>query len=140
MVVLCGVCFPLRLVGFCTFLFLYGYQGADTDSEQQALTNQLFDAALGELHVVASGQPCLLVGDFNVEATKIPCLAKGISAGLWVDFGEAWLLLLVYNLLLLVSVAGQQLVVIVGILFLAVLLLLVSFLARFRRISGLLLT
>ena len=50
----------------------------------------MFDAALGELHVVASGQPCLLVGDFNVEPTKIPCLAKGISAGLWVDFEEAW--------------------------------------------------
>ena len=33
-----------------------------------------------------------LVGDFNVEPTKIPCLAKGISAGLWVDFGEAWAL------------------------------------------------
>ena len=32
-------------------------------------------------------QPCLLIGDFNVEPTKIPCLAKGISAGLWVDFG-----------------------------------------------------
>ena len=47
-------------------------------------------AALGELSVVARGQPCLLVGDFNVEPTKIPCLAKGISAGLWVDFGEAW--------------------------------------------------
>ena len=36
--------------------------------------------------------PCLLVGDFNVEPTKIPCLAKGISAGLWVDCGEAWAL------------------------------------------------
>ena len=61
-------------------------------SEQLALTNQLFDAALGELHVVAYGQPCLLVGDFNVEPIKIPCLAKGISAGLWVDFEEAWAL------------------------------------------------
>ena len=47
---------------------------------------------LGELNVVARGQPCLLVGDFNVEPTKIPCLAKGISAGLWVDFEEAWVL------------------------------------------------
>ena len=47
---------------------------------------------LGELSVVASGQPCLLVGDFNVEPTKIPCLAKGISAGRWVDFQEAWAL------------------------------------------------
>ena len=34
----------------------------------------------------------MLVGDFNVEPTKIPCLAKGISAGLWVDFEEAWAL------------------------------------------------
>ena len=56
------------------------------------MTEQLFDAALGELSVVARGQPCLLVGDFNVEPTKIPCLAKGISAGLWVDLEEAWAL------------------------------------------------
>ena len=47
---------------------------------------------LGELGVVARGQPCMLVGDFNVEPTKIPCLAKRISPGLWVDFGEAWAL------------------------------------------------
>ena len=57
-----------------------------------ALTEQLFDAALGELSVVARGQLCLLVGDFNVEPTKILCLAKGISTGLWVDFEEAWAL------------------------------------------------
>ena len=49
------------------------------------MTEQLFDAALGEHGVVARRQPSLLVGDFNVEPTKIPCLAKGISAGLWVD-------------------------------------------------------
>ena len=61
-------------------------------TEQLALTDHLFDAALGELSVVARGQPCLLVGDFNVEPTKIPCLAKEISAGLWVDFEEAWAL------------------------------------------------
>ena len=45
---------------------------------------------LGELGVVALDQPCLLVGDFNVEPNKIPCLAKGISAGLWVDLESAW--------------------------------------------------
>ena len=87
---LSGVCFLLGLVGLCTCLFFYGYQGADADAEQLALTEQLFDAAFGELCVVARGQPCLLVGDFNVEPTKIPCLAKGISAGLWVDLGGAW--------------------------------------------------
>ena len=81
---------PLASGRFLHLCVLYGYQGADTDPEQHALTDQLFDAALGELHAVALGQPCLLAGDFNVEPTKIPCLAKGISAGLWVDFGEAW--------------------------------------------------
>ena len=83
---------PLASGGFLHLFVLYGYQGADSDTEQLALTDLLFDAALGEFHAVASGQPCLLVGDFNVEPTKIPCLAKGISAGLWVDFGEAWAL------------------------------------------------
>ena len=83
---------PLASGRFLHLCVLYGYQGADTDAEQLALTDQLFDAALGELYVAALGQPCLLVGDFNVEPTKIPCLAKGISAGLWVDFGAAWAL------------------------------------------------
>ena len=67
-------------------------QGADAYAEQLALTEQLFDAALGELGVVARWQPCVLVGDFNVEPTRIPCLATGISAGLWVDSEEAWAL------------------------------------------------
>ena len=83
---------PLGAGRFMHLFVLYAYQGADSDAEQLALFEQLFDAALGGLSVVARGQPCLLVGDFNVEPTKIPCLAKGISAGLWVDFGEAWAL------------------------------------------------
>ena len=76
---------PLGSRRFMHLVVLYGYQGVDVDAEQFALTEQLSDAAWGELSVVARGQHCLLVGDFNVEPTKIPCLAKGISAGLWVD-------------------------------------------------------
>ena len=83
---------PLGAGLFLHLVVLYGYQGAVTDPEQLALTDQLFDAALAELSVVARGQPCLMVGDFNVEPTKIPCLANGISAGLWVDLEEAWAL------------------------------------------------
>ena len=83
---------PLGAGGFMHLVVLYGYQGADTDAEQLALTEQLFDAALGELEVAALDQPCLIVGDFNVEPTKIPCLTKGISAGLWVDLESAWAL------------------------------------------------
>ena len=60
------------------------------EAEKLALSDQLLDAALGELGVVAREQPCLVVGDFNVEPTKIPRLAKGISAGLWVDLEASW--------------------------------------------------
>ena len=83
---------PLGVGRFMHLVVLYGFQGADADAEQLGLTEQLFDAALGELSVVARGQPCILVGDFNVEPIKIPCLAKGFSAGLWVDLEEAWAL------------------------------------------------
>ena len=40
---------PLGSGRFLHLVVLYGYQGADTDAEQLALTEQLFDAALGEL-------------------------------------------------------------------------------------------
>ena len=90
---LSGVWFLLVQVGLCIlFFFFFGFQGADSDAEQLSLTEQLMDAALGELSDVARGRPCLLVGDFNVEPTKIPCLAKGISAWLWVDLEAAWAL------------------------------------------------
>ena len=81
---------PVASGRFLHLVVLYGYQGADGDAERLSLTDQLFDAALGELRVVALDQPCLIVGDFNVEPTKIPCLSKGISAGLWVDLESAW--------------------------------------------------
>ena len=68
---------PLGAGRFMHLVVLCGYQGAVTDPEQLALTDQLFDAALAELSVVARGHPCMMVGDFNVEPTKIPCLAKG---------------------------------------------------------------
>ena len=73
---------PLGAGRFVHLVVLHGYQGADADAEQLALTDQLFDAALGELSVVARGQPCLLVGDFNVEPTKSPLPGKR-------DFGWA---------------------------------------------------
>ena len=128
---------PLGAGRFMHLVVLYGYQGADSDPEQLALTDQLLDAALCELSVVARGQPCMLVGDFNVEPTKIPFLAKGISAGLWVDLEELGLLPLVGSFLLLVCVSGVLVVVLVVILWLGALFLLLLFcLARFRLTGG----
>ena len=92
-------------------MVLYGKQGSDTDAEQLALTEQLFDAALAELAVVARGSPCLLAGDVNVEPPK--------SLGSRLGFGLTWMLpglqLNVSILLLRANIAGSPLVVVVGI-------------------------
>ena len=72
---------PLGAGHFMRLVVLYGYQGADADPEQLALTDQLFDATLGELSVVAWEQPCMLVGDLNVEPTRILALQKGFRLG-----------------------------------------------------------
>ena len=93
-------CLLLLLLSFSVFLIVVGLfdvcflwvVGGGADRDPKRLTDQLLDAALGELGVVAREQPCLLVGDFNMEPTKIPCLAKGIMAGLWVDLEASWAL------------------------------------------------
>ena len=69
---------------------VYGFQGASTDPEKLRLTDKLLDAVLCELAVVASGQPCLIVGDLNIEPDRIPCLLKGLMAGHWFDLQSSW--------------------------------------------------
>ena len=136
--VLFGACCLLGVEGFMHLVVLYGYQGADSDGEQLALTDQLFDAGLGELGVVARGQPCMLVGDFSVEFTKIPCLAKGISAGLWIDLEVSWALASGKQPASTCSMSGVLVVAIIVISWLvALLLLLLCYLARFKLTGGL---
>ena len=113
---------------FMHLLVLYGYQGAAADPEQLALTDQLFDAALAELSVVARGQPCLMVGDFQRGAHQNPLPGKRdfrLGSGLILKVLGLWLL--VGNLLLLVGVSGVLLVVLVVILWLVALLWLLLF-------------
>ena len=40
--------------------------------------------------MLAFGQPLLIAGDLNVDPCVIPCLAKGISAGKFVDLALAY--------------------------------------------------
>ena len=108
------VCCLLPLVVFALGCSLW-YQGADGDAEQLSLTDQLFDAALGELRVVALDQPCLIVGDFNVEPPKSLACLKGFLLGSGLIWSRLGPLLLVCLLLPLVSVLGMILGVIVGI-------------------------
>ena len=46
---------PLGAGRFMHLFVLYGFRAADSDAEELALTDQLFDAASSELSVVARG-------------------------------------------------------------------------------------
>ena len=69
---------------------VYGYQGAEGDSEKLFLTDKLLRAVLAEAQVVCVGKPLLVAGDLNADRGIIPCLAKGISAGRFVDLALAY--------------------------------------------------
>ena len=58
--------------------------------EKLRLTDSLLQAVLVEAQIVCIGQPMLIVGDLNADPAVIPCLAKGISAGRYVDLALAY--------------------------------------------------
>ena len=102
---------------------VYGFQGASTDSEKLRLTEKLLEAVLCELAVVASGQPCLIVGDLNVEPDRIPCLLRVLQLVIGLVSRLLGLLLLVLILFLLAARLLALAVGRVGILFLVFLML-----------------
>ena len=69
---------------------VYGCQGTDEDAEKLRFTDRLLQAVLAEAQVVCVGQPMLVAGDLNADPAVIPCLAKGISAGRYVDLALAY--------------------------------------------------
>ena len=76
--------------GGAVHLFVvYGYHGSEQDSEKLSLTDKLLCAVLAEAQVVCVEQPFLIVGDFNADPGVIPCVAKGISSGRFVDLALA---------------------------------------------------
>ena len=79
------------------------------------LTDKLLQAVLVETKVVWIGQPMLITGVLNADLVVIPCLAKGISAGRYVDLALAYSLGLVLLLLLLVILVGRMALVLIGI-------------------------
>ena len=65
-------CVPLVAGHWIVHLFVvYGYRRADRDPEKPCLTERLFASVLCEACVVASGQPCHLVGDHNVKLDEV---------------------------------------------------------------------
>ena len=67
-----------------------GFQGAEEDAEKLQLTDRLLQAVLAEAQVVCVGQPMQIAGGLNADPAVIPCLAKGISAGRYVDLALAY--------------------------------------------------
>ena len=82
-------CAPTNSGGVVHLFVVYGYQGAEEDAEQ-LLIDELLQAVLAEAQVVCVGQPLLIAGDLNADPAVIPCLAKGISAGRFVDLALAF--------------------------------------------------
>ena len=77
--------FPTAQGGVVHLFVVYGYQGTEENADQLHLTDKLLQAVLAEAQVVCIGQPMLIAGDLNADPAVIPCLAKGISAGRYVD-------------------------------------------------------
>ena len=80
---------PTAQEGVVHLFVVYGYQGAEEDAEKLRLTDRLLQAVLAEAQVVCVGQPMLIAGDLNADPAVIPCLAKGMSAGRYVDLALA---------------------------------------------------
>ena len=76
---------PTGKGGVVHLFVVFGYQGAEEDADQLLLIDKLLQAVLAEAQVVCVGQPILIAGDLNADPAVIPCLAKGISAGRYVD-------------------------------------------------------
>ena len=81
---------PTSQGGVVHLFVVYGYQVAEEDAEKSRLTDRLLQAFLAEAQVVRVGQPMLIAGDLNADPAVIPCLAKGISAGRYVDLALAY--------------------------------------------------
>ena len=81
---------PTGRGGVVHLFVVYGYQGAEEDAEQLLLTDKLLQAVLVEAQAVCIGQPLLIAGDLNADPAVLPCLAKGISAGRFVDLALAF--------------------------------------------------
>ena len=81
---------PTGKGGVVHLFVVHGYQGAEEDADQLQLTDKLLQAVLAEAQVVCIGQTLLIASDLNADPAVIPCLAKGVSAGKFVDLALAY--------------------------------------------------
>ena len=92
---------------------IYGYQGTEEYAEKLQLTGKLLQAVLAVAGVVC--KPVLIAWNLNADPAVIPCLAKAISAGRFVDVALAFSLGEGSGLLLPASSSWMSVLVLVGI-------------------------
>ena len=81
---------PTGKRGVVHLFVVYGCQGAEEDRVKLGLTDKLLQAVFAEPQVVCTGHPPLVAGDLDADPAAISCLAKGISAGGFVDLALAY--------------------------------------------------
>ena len=82
---------PTAQGGVVHLFVVYGYQQRRRMLRNcMQLTDRLLQAVLAEAQVVCVGQPMLIAGDLSADPAVIPCLAKGTSAGRYVDLALAY--------------------------------------------------
>ena len=84
------VSLSLLVMGRVVHLFvIYGYQGAE-DAEKLQLTDKLLQAVLAESKGGVYWSACAHCCDLHADLAVIPCLAKAISEGRFVDLALAY--------------------------------------------------
>ena len=84
------VILPLANGRIAHLFVVYGYQGSCDDPHKLLLTNNLFEAVIGEAKVCGTGQLVVISGDFNVEPEVIPVVAKALQYGHLIDLEAAY--------------------------------------------------
>ena len=68
---------PTGKGGVVHLFVVYGYQGAEDDSDQLLLTGKVLQAVFAEAQVVCVGQPVLIAADLNADPAVIPLFGQG---------------------------------------------------------------
>ena len=72
--------------GVVRLFVVYGYEGAEEDSEKHSPADKLLSAVLEKAQVVCVGQRMIVVEDFNAAPGVVPCLAKVLVLAGWLTW------------------------------------------------------
>ena len=78
--------------GIAHLFVVYGFQRAEVDPHELALTTKLMEGVLGEARACGTGQPDMIIADLDAEPVIILATAKAIFCGHFIDLEKAYTL------------------------------------------------